>query len=126
MPESPEPSDKSHPEAVDSNALFDGFRSDVENVHLAVFRRVDRDMMKQIDRLQSRLMEFHTARRVWADISANNNAPGRGSELQTRMESFQGQALVELIGEMHNLREMISPSNAKVMSAPPTTEPENT
>lgn len=60
------------------------------------FKRIDADLMKDIERLKSCLAEFDCYRHAWAEIIGNNNPPGRDSAYCKRLEVLQGYALLNL------------------------------
>jgi hypothetical protein len=71
------------------------------------FERINRDVMREIGELKKALTEFDAYRHVWAEISANNVPPGRGSPYAKRLEIMQGQALRALDGAAWRLRSKI-------------------
>lgn len=85
-------------------APFEGFTGTFDDLHQRNFDRIDREMMRDLGELKQALAEFDAFRHVWAEMSANNVAPGRGSELQKRMEVMQGHALMLIDAAAWRLR----------------------
>lgn len=65
-------------------------------MHRARFAKIDRELMREIGELKEAIAEFDAYRHTWAEMSANDVKPGRGSDLAKRMEVMQGYALMNL------------------------------
>lgn len=65
-----------------------------------------RELLESLRQLQSALCEFHCHRGVWAQIVANNAAPGRGSEFQKRLEIEQYNALQTMMSFFYKMRDI--------------------
>lgn len=70
----------------------------------ARFERIDRDLMAELGELKKAIAAFDSYRHAWAEIVANNVAPGRDSEFTERLEVMQGEALSELDAAAWRLR----------------------
>ena len=104
--------------AVISSPLLDDWHGMFDESEHKTFERINRDVMREIGELKKALAEFDAYRHVWAEISANNVPPGRGSHYAKRLEIMQGQALRALDGAAWRLRSQIrgetKSSNAQV------------
>jgi len=82
--------------SVPSGALFGGYDGTFDAMHRARFAKIDRELMREIGELKEAIAEFDAYRHTWAEMSANDVKPGRGSDLAKRMEVMQGYALMNL------------------------------
>lgn len=71
------------------------------------FERINQQVMREIGELKKALAEFDAYRHAWSEISANNVAPGRGSDFAKRLEVMQGIALRNVDGAAWRLRSEI-------------------
>lgn len=79
------------------NGMFDA-------MHRDRFDKIDRELMRELGELKEAIAEFDSYRHAWAEMSANDCKPGRGSELAKRLEVMQGYALMNLDGCAWRLR----------------------
>ena len=99
------------PPVVASTALFCGYEGNLDTGKRSSFEKIDRVLMEDLQRLKSHIAEFDCFRHAWAEIAANDNPPGRKSELRSRLEIMQGQALSEIVSAARRIDAALYPQN---------------
>ncbi len=85
-------------------AEVDSWRGMFESSDQRNYERIDRHVMSEIGELKKALCEFDNFRFVWAEVAANNTAPGRNSEFCKRLEIMQGKAIQNVDNAAWRLR----------------------
>lgn len=112
MDKKPETADSSC--AITSTPLFCGYEGKLDFGKRASFERIDRQLMQDLEALKSHICEFDTARHIWSEIVANDNPPGRKSELRNRLELMQGESLSRIIGASRRMADALYPQNTRI------------
>lgn len=83
----------SRAEEIKLNEDMDNWKAMFDESTHETFKRINREAIVEIGELKKALCEFDCARGQWAEITANNVTPGRGSNYARRLEMAQGNAL---------------------------------
>lgn len=83
---------------------FAGHKGSMDMFWRDRFDRIDRDTIKLVAELKVAVAEFDAYRHAWAEMSANDSPPGRGSPLAKQLEIMQGYALSTLDNAAWRLR----------------------
>ena len=94
-----------------------GWKGEFQDDYRRTFSKLTRQTIQDLNELKKAMAEFDTYRHVWAEISANNVPPGRGSDYHQRMEAMQGQAIREIIGAAARLDINLNNSPEKSLSS---------
>ena len=78
------------------STLLSDYVGQLDTGNVSYFKKIDKDFMDRLGELKTARAEFDAYRHAWAEMAANNNPPGRDSELRKRMEVMQGWAIGNL------------------------------
>ena len=94
---------------MDSNPgeILKNYKGVFEASEVAAYKRINREVMREISELKKALAEFDAYRHTWAEIAANNVGPGRDSDYCRLLEVMQGRALTEVDAAAWRLRAQI-------------------